>query len=54
VGLLLLGSLSMRGLSGGWFVLGCVPMVPPSSCSARQGSGWAKKVVECDDGRERG
>jgi hypothetical protein len=55
VGLLLLGSPSMRGLSGGWFAMGCVPMAPPSSCGARQGSGWGKKVVERrDDGGERG
>jgi hypothetical protein len=42
-GLLLLGSPSMRGLSGGRFAMGCVPMVPPSSYGARQGSGWGGK-----------
>jgi hypothetical protein len=42
-GLLLLSSLLMGGLSSGWFVMGCVPMVPPSSCGARQGFGWGGK-----------
>jgi hypothetical protein len=27
-GLLLLGSPSMGGLSGGWFMTGCIPMAP--------------------------
>jgi hypothetical protein len=42
-GLLLLGSSSTGGLSGGWFPTWWVPMAPPSSCGARQGSGWGGK-----------
>jgi hypothetical protein len=43
MGHLLPGSPLTGGLPGGWLAMGCAPMPPPSSCGARQGSGWGGK-----------